>query len=146
MVLIHDCQILIDYLFQYLVIKQNVLMLFSYYHVYFPFSQICLLSLPETYQGLQSWSYSWTIEFQFLLHFDWRVSFNDAVSFSKVIVLSSALLYNDDFLIKLIRSFIDMLNSSGSWINPWGTPESSVLKVLYMLLLCKLTHCFLPFK
>ena len=58
MVLIHDCQILIDYLFQYLVIKQNVLMLFSYYqytfHVYFPFFQICLLSLPETYQGLQS--------------------------------------------------------------------------------------------
>ena len=66
------------------------------------------------------------------------------MSFSKlVIVLSSAKLFNEDY-IKPIRSFINMLNSNGPKIDPWGTPESNVLKVLCMLF--KLMHCFLRFK
>ena len=56
------------------------------------------------------------------------------MSFSNtVIVLSSAKLYTEDFLIKPIRPFINMLNSNGPRIVPWGTPENSVLKVLYIL-------------
>ena len=53
-----------------------------------------------------------------------------------VFVLSSAKLYNEDFFTKPVRSFINMLNSNGPRIDPWGTPESNVLKVctLYLLL------------
>ena len=51
------------------------------------------------------------------------------MSFSKaVIVFSSAKLCNEDFFIKPIRSFTNMLNSNDPRIDPWGTPESSVLK------------------
>ena len=59
------------------------------------------------------------------------------MSFSNpVVVLPSAKLYNEDFFKKPIRSFINMLNSNGPRIDPWGTPESNVLKVctLYLLL------------
>ena len=56
------------------------------------------------------------------------------MSFSKVvIVLSSAKLYNEDFFIKAIRSFINTLNSNGPRIDPWGISESSVWNVLFML-------------
>ena len=36
----------------------------------FHFSKSVFYPLPETYEGLQSWSYPWTIELQFLLHFE----------------------------------------------------------------------------
>ena len=52
--LIHDCQILVGYLFQYLVnlteCSDAVFLLSIYILCY-------ILSLPETYQGLQSKSY-----------------------------------------------------------------------------------------
>ena len=41
------------------------------------------------------------------------------MSFSKaVIVLSSAKLYDEDFFMKPIRSFINMLNNNGPRIDP----------------------------
>ena len=103
-------------------------MLVSYFQctfdVYFPFFQICLLPLFETSQGLQSWNYPWTIAISALF---WRVSYNNVMSFSKaVFVLSSAKSYNEDFFIKPIRSFINILNSNDPRIDPWETPESSV--------------------
>ena len=53
------------------------------------------------------------------------------MSFSKaVIVLSSAKLYNEDSLTKPTRSLINILNSNGPRIDPWGMPESSVWNVL----------------
>ena len=56
------------------------------------------------------------------------------MSFSKAtIVLSSAKLYNEDFFIKPIRSFINILNSNVPKIDPWGTPERSFWNVLYYL-------------
>ena len=99
----------------------------------FTFFQICLLPLPETYQGLQSWSYPWTIELQFLFHFEEFLLILQCLFSKAVIVLSSAKLYNEDFFIKPKRSFINISNNNGPRVDPCGTPESSVWNVLCML-------------
>ena len=53
------------------------------------------------------------------------------MSFSKaVFVLSSAKLYNENFFMKPIRLFMNILDSNAPRIDPSGTPESSVWNVL----------------
>ena len=92
--------------------SSNVLMLFSYFqytfHVYFPFSEFITIAwnLPGFTIMKLSLNHWIAISASF-----WRVSFNNVMSFSKAVtVLSSAKLYNEDFFIKRIRSFVNILN------------------------------------
>ena len=97
--------------------------LFLYDYCFAHFYQLWLL---EIFQGLQSHCSSQTCCLICL------ISCNN-VPDKLLMVLLSGKLCNSKFQVVISRSFVKILNRMGHSIDPWGTPDKRIWKILHIL-------------